>query len=770
MKALRNRSHSAVLVQCLTMCVCLALWASSAMGADETKTIYVDVDPGTSEENNVGCGYMLVEKNDTDLIINLTSSGTIAESQLVSSAPNQNWTKISETQWKLTGVAPNEKFWCVIKAKVVKGGGQGGGQGAGGGDPWRWMSVSDVDLDADTDNDSQAAHRPPSESDDEDLEEYPTGPTDNVIGLIVPLNDNNDVSWDYRDSKKSMDRAADPDIMDMKLKIDAKKAGAFVMYCDGAATLYRYDDAGVADGDEGFDDQVAAGSFSKSIHVEPPLVPESVKGDVGHVNVSFHPNAPTAGSDSRDKLRFVLVGVDIDVDSDSSGGANPIEETNSWNSDEDFYENHPASELTLHPEFKNGMLVAVNDDSDDDDTDADNGWNDTDWSGPESEIVVTGENDLKPMALRALQLGDDDDDPRRAGMNVLEPRIAIKQVGGSGAIRIFTTGANPQVVWDNSSTGFQDRLPDNTLFWDALKGNDDLSLQIEGLTAGEVILEVSLRLQHDVGPDIHRDIVRISVQSLVIVEAGDYIVPKSDRNLVSYTWGDDDAPDSIEMKVYDKDDTCVRTIADLPVEYPEGESAVEYTWDGCNDQGAALVEAASPYTIKLLATWDGQSTPMAVTDRRVKVKEWRFSFTIWDKEGSEGSGRSGIDLGTITEDKCTPTVQVVGGDEIAVTKWAAVQIRDDGTPDEYGKNAKVTFKVGDGADDWLIFYTTPSFPPDHDYCIYYDVTTEVVAEGAKDKAANEWDMDKDTAGVQRKHSQSIAISPTGAITEVEVGP
>lgn len=242
MKTFRDKLYRPILLQGLAMCVCLALWSPLAMAADETKTIYVNVDPGTSEEKNVGCGFTLVEKNDTELIVNLTSSGTITKSELVSSAPNQNWTKVSETQWKLTGVAPNEKFWCVIKAKVAKGGGQGTG---GGGDTWNWMSVSDVDLDGDTDNDSTTAHRPPSESDAEDLKEYPTGPTDNTIGLIVPLNDDNDVSWLYRDEFSTLERATDDDVLDVKLKIDAKKAGQFTAATAGY--LYRYDDAGNLD-------------------------------------------------------------------------------------------------------------------------------------------------------------------------------------------------------------------------------------------------------------------------------------------------------------------------------------------------------------------------------------------------------------------------------------------------------------------------------------------------------------------------------------------
>jgi len=497
--------------------------AGVAMGDDPILPIFVNIDPGESKEKNVGCGFPLIEINGTILEINLSSSkGPIKKSERVECNPDNEWRKFKvggvefQSKWRceklpedeqLPGnpdwrVDPHESFWVIIRAKVDA---AAGGKGT---DPWRYMSVSDVDLDGDTDNNSATAHRPPSEIDSEDLKEYPTGLSDDTIGMIVPLNDDNDVSWATRDCKKSMDRTVDDDIMDMKLKIGAKRDGAFCMYNE-TSYFYRYDDAGVEDGDPGFNKRVTAGDFWKWIHVEPTLSMDT--GAVGHVNAFFTPDAPKGSDESRDKVRFLLVGVDIDVNSDNSGGANPIEATNDYNSGEDFYENHPASELTYHPEFKNGMLVAVNDDSDDTDADVDNGWNGTYWSGPESQIVVSGEDDLRPLVLRAIKLGANDTDARRKGMNALNPRVFIKQIGGTGKLRVFTTGASPQVAWDNTSIGIQYKMPDDTTLWDALKGNSDVNLQVEGLKSGEVILEVCLQLQGDTGPEIHRDRIRITV-------------------------------------------------------------------------------------------------------------------------------------------------------------------------------------------------------------------------------------------------------------------
>jgi len=192
-----------------------------AMGDDPVLPITVWVDPGVSKAKNVGCGFPLIENVGTILEINLRSSkGPITESERVECNPDNEWRKVEvggvvfQSKWRceklpddeqLEGnpdyrVDPDESFWVIIRAKVAPAAG-----GKAGGTPWLYMSVSDVDLDGDTDNGNTTTHRPPDKSDYEDLKEYPTGPMDNTIGLLVPLNDDNDVSWNNRDNKKQMD-------------------------------------------------------------------------------------------------------------------------------------------------------------------------------------------------------------------------------------------------------------------------------------------------------------------------------------------------------------------------------------------------------------------------------------------------------------------------------------------------------------------------------------------------------------------------------------
>lgn len=489
-------------------CLVLSIISMVAYGAAETKDINVDIDKGVSRSKNVGCGFYLIEKLDTKLIINLHSDdGQIVESTLVSTNSDHVWVKKSEKKYVLTGLAPNEEFWCVIKARIKHE--EHGGGGGGGEPPWRWMSVSDVDYDGDTNNDSNAKHRPPGHSIEEDRREYPINDDDKTIGLIVPMNDDNNVSWERRDNSPSgsMDRHKDEEILDLELKINAKKAGTTKGW---GLYLSEYDEDG-NEIDSGDEIHVAEGVFSADRRIEQSN--GFTGADDEHIQ-NFTPDSPSDGYRGTDWLRYLIVGTDLDVDSDNSG---EISDTNIWRS-EDFFENHPASEIPPqhgYDKYKWGMIVFVNDDSDDGDTDPDNGWNGTDWSGPEANTVVADEDDLKPLVLRSLDLDANEQseiDTVYGGAN-----ISLSQVGGDGKIRVFTTGSTPQALLNNSSKGAADQLPDGTSIWDILKGTQDLKLQVEGLEAGDVVLEVKLVLgQLGYGPVIHTDRVKIKILKIDI--------------------------------------------------------------------------------------------------------------------------------------------------------------------------------------------------------------------------------------------------------------
>jgi len=554
------------------------------MGANETKTISVNVDPGESETENVGCGFTLVDKNDTELIINLTtSSGIIVKSELVSSAPNQKWTQISETQWKAIGVKPTKEFWCIIKAQVAKEGEQGGGE------IWRWMSVSDVKLDA------------------EGLMEYPTtGPTDNVIRLIVPLNDDNDFSWSIRDFGSSAfssvaDTKArlgtDDDVLETVLKINAKKSGQFT---SAAGYLWIYDKDGNRDVSfitTAFDHSVTAGAFKKSLYIEST----GESGVTDEFTVWFKPDAPAGGYWSCDTIRYLLVGTDIDVNSNNSSGG--IENTNIVNSGQDFRENHPVSELTFYPEFRYGMVVMTTDDSETDD-----------------DIVVSADDDLKPLVLRSLKLGADDNDVRRKVMNTLNPRIIVEQVGGTGKLRVFTKNENPQenpqLVWKDTSSGVLSKLPNDDTLWEALRGNDDVELQVRGLEPGEVILEIRLQLQGTSGPVIHRDSVRITVMGLKNIKVYDPKLAGNTKADINYHLAGNDT--RAQLLIMDGTTTVATLLAktDTPV---CGQWAT-VQWNGTWDNGPHSGKYADPkqYTVRLRVYYSATAT-VPVTTRDVPI-------------------------------------------------------------------------------------------------------------------------------------------------------
>ncbi len=325
------------------------------------------------------------------------------------------------------------------------------------------------------------------------------------------MNDDNDVSWERRDNSPSgsMDRDKDEEILDLELKINAKKAGTTKGW---GLYLSEYDENG-NEIDSGDEIHVAEGVFSADRRIEQSN--GFTGADDEHIQ-NFTPDSPNDGYRGTDWLRYLIVGTDIDVDSDNSG---EISDTNIWRG-QDYFENHPASEIpSQYDKYKWGMIVFVNDDSDDGDADPDNGWNGTDWSGPEANIVVTDEDDLKPLVLRSLDLDASEQseiDTLYGGAN-----ISLTQAGGDGKNRVFTTGSTPQVLLNNSSKDSADQLPDGTPIWDILKGSKDLNLQVEGLELGDVILEVKLVLgQLGYGPVIHTDRVKISNLKLKKIPLG----------------------------------------------------------------------------------------------------------------------------------------------------------------------------------------------------------------------------------------------------------
>lgn len=368
------------------------------------------------------------------------------------------------------------------------------------------VRVGDIDLDADTDNDSADTHRPPSASLDEDTAEYPQTAEDTVVGLLLPLNDNNDVSWENRDSKKYMTNyAADKEILNAILKINARKAGTFTIL--GGSHYWLYDHADHAKNDAEFDTSVLKGDgFSKALRLETMI--DAPSGYTSTIMSWFTVAPPFEGTEPSDYIKYTLVGVDIDVDSNND---ETIEGTNGWNSGEDFYEAHPANEIPDvlgYRNFKCGIVVPVNENDSDGNGHPDNGWNldpAENWDGPDADTVQEGgdRDDLRSMILRGMNL----DTEQSAAIDALAGEygvlVALRKAGGTGHIRIFTDEDEPRLVMSTPDDTEVFTLPEGAFgldpeegfglptLWQALHGSADRSFLIEGLSPGQVVLEVA---------------------------------------------------------------------------------------------------------------------------------------------------------------------------------------------------------------------------------------------------------------------------------------
>jgi len=479
----------------------LAIFSAQARAdAPPPKEITVNVDPGKSYQGNVGAGFNLVEQEATELKINLNSSeGTITKSELVSCAPGANWSKIDETHWHCTGIGPNDKFWCVIKCTLTYPPG-------GTGDPIRWMSVSDVDFDADSNNNADPfSHRPPSRSQDEDYNEYPGVLSTDPIGLVIPIDDDNQVNTTWRDGGLSaMNYDTDLDVLNAVLEIHPKKAGVWNEAFPGV-TRYTEDGTSLFGANKHLDQDQ-----STPINLRLKSPSDTASGTKNSGLVVFMPDAPSAGYDwSRDAMKYIFLGCDIDVDSDNDG---TVATSNQDGTGEDFFEALPSDcgQYVLHPEYKYGMIVAVNDGDANGDGNPDNGWNGTDWSGPNGNTVEDAQN-LRPGVLRGLGVSSGAD---KTSLEQHQPVLRIKKVSGDGAVRLFTAADPKTPIGVFASNGDAVDEFGGQSNWQRLY-NTSVNILVEGLRPGEVMLAYQLVLNNVL---IHQDVVRITVVGLQLEE------------------------------------------------------------------------------------------------------------------------------------------------------------------------------------------------------------------------------------------------------------
>ncbi len=502
------------------------------------------------------------------------------------------------------------------------------------------VRVGDLDLDADTDNNSSADHRPPSETLDEDDKEYPASESasDFVVGLLLPLNDNNNVSWDNRDNKKYITNYADDkEVLNAILRINARKPGTLSILNMVPASCWVYDDADHARIDLEFDNAVPKGDdFSKPLRIEADT---EMSGVSGTIQSWFSVGGPFTGEKPEDYVKFTLIGVDIDVDSNND---DTIDGTNGWNSGEDFYENHPANEisdLSGYRDYKVGMVVPVNEDDDDANGHPDNGWDTPsgpiNWNGPDGTTVQgSGDrDDLRPMILRGMDLDTD----QRAAIEADGAQVAIylRKVEGDGEIRIFTDedeGDPNEVMNTHTDTGGVCTLPEGAFglapedghatptLWQALYGTTDRKFLIEGLYPGKVVLEVAFK-KYIPGSEyvtMHRDLVTITVIGVRSIPLFDPKLDGSPAAAIQYAIDGSEA--MAELRIMDGTTTVATMLAKTAT--PVRGDWVDKQWNGTWDHDANAGKFADPkeYTVRLdLYPTASAPTPIATCTAPINV-------------------------------------------------------------------------------------------------------------------------------------------------------
>lgn len=736
--------------------LCLTTGLAATYASANPITITINVDAGLTRINNVGAGVPeIITDHGTEINIQLTTQqGQILETAIELPA-GAAWVKNPNdpTKYKVTGIGPNDPFWCIIEVLRWGPGGGGGGTQL----TKRWTSVSDIDIDADTDNTALGVpHRTPQLTDTEDFAEHPVGPASaEVLGLLIPIDDNIDVVDTWRDASilGTFDYQKDPDILDAVMTVHARKKGVWdKLLSTTTLELFDVDGNEIDTGDVAFEENA-------TINLRLWATWDATPGKQDYWFGEFKPDAPHTLAFSQDKLFILPLGVDFDVDSDNDGSIDLVNEAAEG---EDFLEGHDddSVQLTiLHPDHRYGMLVGLNVDDDDANGNFDNGWNGSDWTGPDASTIqgTPDEADLFPGALRWLDL----DSFQKGELDGKGAMIEFVKISGPGAIRIFDVDFGEIGVFDNdndrSSTVANGAAGGK--IWDELVGSGiDMSLYVEGLRSGEVMMAVDLVLD---GITFHRDVVRITVATFD-VDAGDYIVPGSNKNIVRYSWPTEiqGAPDTVAMKVYDKNDVLVRSDAGLPTAYAGGQQYAEYLWDGMEQQGGntPLTEAASPYTIVIEGSWGSRVYRGTIDDR--KVKEWYLTLHIQDTEAFADATVSGVDKDTVT----TAGNKVLMSREF-VDDPGTIDLVDSFTASDDGKHANAVPKRGAAPTEYFLFYTTPNTPAYADI-IEYKLTTRVSPTGAVDKAANQWDMDGSTTDKwENRGVWEFTISETGDIED-----
>lgn len=296
------------------------------------------------------------------------------------------------------------------------------------------------------------------------------------------------------------------------------------------------------------------------------------------------------------------------------------------------------------------------------------------------------------------------------------------------------------------------------------KSETTIPIYLEGIAPSESLGSDRILFELDPKGDgkWQSDAVRITAFEAKIVAAADYMVPRSERNVIRYKWLPKElTPDAAAVRVFDKSNQRKRELSGLPTTISAADDYIETMWNACEDKDGKkpLTEAGSDYRLDLGITAKSMMSVVSLDYR--KIKEWHLTVTVPDDEAYSGATVSGVDPSTVTR----------AGKKFIVTRCFKdeddneEEIANYGLTEDKG-DVNVLLKRGTGAKDYYLFYTTPTEPSDIE--IKYLLKLDVGKGGCLDRAGNPWDMYYNTDNAWENHGEwTYGIDTAGKMTDFE---
>ncbi len=460
-------------VKLFLVVISIVVPASICMATDiPDMIIYVD-SSGNSLDENAAASAPHITQDVNTFTVELRSKEKLYVVNIIESSADVSWERIGLNKFEAHGLERNDEVWITFECMFATEVGSGGGKLED-----KYASLSDIDFDADTTHMfNKDEHYKPEGNLEEDQYEYPEFPNGGVLGLIIPLNDDNDNNWDERDNVKGLDPEGDDDeIVQTQLSVQAMKSGTWDII-NSKTNIYDADGKLIEDIDRHLERDKEALKEAK-IWIE---ANEDVNsGDKRQFMAKFKPDeaaySPGHGHIGRDFVKAVFVGVDFDVPANWNTF---VEHNNLPNEGNDFLENHP------------------------------------DTNGFDVYMGINWPMNGAACYIRRLNLNQAD----KPLWDSLEPEVRITYISGTGGIRLYswvsmgkvkTYPDDENIIVVLDSVGDKAIHIKNKSIWDLIYGDSDERVAMYGITAGEAVIAVQLLFNGEI---FHEDRVKIIVES-----------------------------------------------------------------------------------------------------------------------------------------------------------------------------------------------------------------------------------------------------------------